>query len=1349
MRSLTCQKGFALTGLLVAALMAVAPTVAGARPRPGKPTSGFHLFARSLAAITGNRVYCGLNASKGQVCVDSTGATVAGGGFWPKGTIGQYVFGSGIEVAGIIGDEANPEWRGKISGGFFEDPKGTTENGRGVQPIYNSNDPTDVASWPKAAFVPSPPDPQADIFATALQGQLKASSNDVWWVTWEGDPSANAGRDHPLGIAVETRGLAFTTPAGNEDILYFIYTLYNITSANRADYEAHSIRKDMVDILEGLGKQFQSLNNAKFGISIPSGGYSIKNMFVTFAADMDVGEAGQNFASVNVPFSLGFAYQHNFAQPSGYTFDPGIFGAPFFPGVGFVGVKYLRSPNAVDPVTGQPIIDPVTGLPKQVGLTLYSNTSRTTAFQDPNDVFQLYRYSTGNIDPGLGDDTCNVGDVSVTHICFINGYKGSGAPTDMRFFQSSGPLTLPPGGSGSVVVAYVFAAPVKTGACPAPACASVLPGDPTKLSSATALTSTGANIIDSITGFKGFVDDNADGVVQQNEIRTVPQSLLGKALIAQTVFDSKFLQPAAPQAPEFILVPSDHQVTVLWQPSTTESPTGGGDPYFQAASANPLLFDPNYRQFDVEGYRVYRGRTDSPNTLVLLQQFDSDTTHFIDRTGQVNTVEGDQTSSCAPALGIFVGTAGHPCVDAGIVNGVHEIVPDTFPIATPLVQVPEANYKPLASGKAFVAASDTAVSGSAAAAALGVIDRSKLTLGDTKIPFVFVDKDVQNNVRYFYSVTAFDVNSIRSGPSSLESARITKPVTPQRQASNYTPSTLVSGLVGRDPATLLDPTKPLPSIASKTGIFSGPFPPANAWDFGFLAFVKELVSTTGSFSLQLDSIQLGSAADGVPATYWYTATTPGGTSVVSLPILQDFTTAPATAASALFDVQPLDQSLANRFGAKDQAFLPLRGQVKITLPGNYFTNDWGRGAAGLDIGSFSIRNSFYNGARWFDGPSPQKNETKADPAEGNCFDAATSNCTTDNFNNAGRLTGVSVIHEPHGYITMSGDGREFDGGFGAAVRAADFNVYWGDNGAVDSVIDITHNVVVPFSDHFGGTWGFLNQSATTVAGSPDAQPGLLTIADAACVGPFRTIALPLGVQGTIGSNDRDAFECTTPSDYLLSNQAVLGPIGFFTTDFAAAAAAPPAPEPGMLFYLPGHLFAMQLPALPTKGTVWSMRSYIGTVMGGKGFKKDGSLGSGGDQGPYSFLPQPRTMSAVGATFSANYSTGTLLAVATKNDLTKVHTVPDPYYITNSFETTTENKVIKFVNLPNDCIIRIYSLSGVLIRVLEHHATDFGGDETWDVRNRSSQFVASGVYFYHVEAGGARRVGRIAVVNFAQ
>jgi hypothetical protein len=71
-----------------------------------------------------------------------------------------------------------------------------------------------------------------------------------------------------------------------------------------------------------------------------------------------------------------------------------------------------------------------------------------------------------------------------------------------------------------------------------------------------------------------------------------------------------------------------------------------------------------------------------------------------------------------------------------------------------------------------------------------------------------------------------------------------------------------------------------------------------------------------------------------------------------------------------------------------------------------------------------------------------------------------------------------------------------------------------------------------------------------------------------------------------------------------------------------------------------------------------------------------------------------------------------------------------------------------VGLPSQAIIRIYSSSGVLVRVLEHNSIT-SSEEIWDVRNRGGQFVASGVYFWHVESGDARRVGRMTIVNFAR
>ena len=64
--------------------------------------------------------------------------------------------------------------------------------------------------------------------------------------------------------------------------------------------------------------------------------------------------------------------------------------------------------------------------------------------------------------------------------------------------------------------------------------------------------------------------------------------------------------------------------------------------------------------------------------------------------------------------------------------------------------------------------------------------------------------------------------------------------------------------------------------------------------------------------------------------------------------------------------------------------------------------------------------------------------------------------------------------------------------------------------------------------------------------------------------------------------------------------------------------------------------------------------------------------------------------------------------------------------------------------------RIYSLSGVLVAALEHNDPSGGGTLEWDLRSRNDQFLASGVYFYHVEApNGDTKVGKFTVVQYAQ
>ena len=162
-------------------------------------------------------------------------------------------------------------------------------------------------------------------------------------------------------------------------------------------------------------------------------------------------------------------------------------------------------------------------------------------------------------------------------------------------------------------------------------------------------------------------------------------------------------------------------------------------------------------------------------------------------------------------------------------------------------------------------------------------------------------------------------------------------------------------------------------------------------------------------------------------------------------------------------------------------------------------------------------------------------------------------------------------------------------------------------------------------------------------------------------------------------------------------------------------------------------------------TTWTLRTYSGAVFGG-----NPPGGVPGNLGPYRFISAPRPMTAVGAEVVFNYAVTQTIAPATQGDLRQVHTVPDPYYITSGYETDPRQKVIKFVNLPDKAIVRIYTTSGILVRVIEHASGTLGGEESWDVRNRDGRLAASGVYFYHIEApSGQRRVGRMTIVTYGR
>lgn len=1342
-----CQHSLVRAAAVALALCVVTSSVLEAKPKPGKP-KGFRLFASAINVFTTNRVQCRV-FSDGGLC--NTGSSTVGGGIWPRGTADQYVFGSGINIAGVIeaGDRSVNGFAGDTAGGFFNNTAGGG-NGTEVRPIFSSSDPSDVAVWPEEAKVPLG-DASENLFDPTLRGSIAASQGDLWFVSWEGDPAQLASRAHPLGVAIETRVMAWNFPSGNEDIMYVIYTFYNVTSTDPAHYAA--VRPSLRPLLLQKAADFQASNTAKFGINLPAGGYTINDLFAAFTADMDVAQADANYAAVNVPFALGYTYENRFSNGAslGWTFDPAIFGsAPFFPGIGFVGVKFLGSPVA-----------PPDTVP--VGLTLFGTFSRSSgSLQDPNDDKQLYRYITGGLTPI--DGACSLPNPLDSKICFVN----IGSPADMRFFQSSGPIDLAPGGFGSITVAYIFAAPVAVPGCPGVGC-DVKPansnadltilGDPARMA-------TGVNTIDIITGYLGNTNADPSRVpadpdptrVTQDEFVTQPGSLLGKALIAQSVFDNQFLLPFAPASPEFFLVPGDNQVTVLWSPSATETVP---DPFFNVASEpltagspNPL-YDPNFRGLDVEGYRVYRGRTSNPSELTLVAQFDKSGTAFSDFRGTVNP-----TAGCAPELGVN-NLSGCGTVFTVPAPGEPYLVSRDVDLSGTITQVVPGNRVLLADGSTQIlpGALDTAFTDIVAGrVAQGV----NPVLSNTGVPFLFIDRSVRNSLRYFYTVTAFDVNSLSSGPGSLESGRVTKAVTPAPTPSNQTvASNLASHVIGRGVATDTIFSNP-PTIDAATGKFSGPFQPADGGVIGFVGeFAASIIqpSQSGALTMRLDSLRMGqydqtagfgaTVGPTIPAQYFVTV----GNGVDEVPMVVPLPQALASGsghsgteeASVFFEALTVDPATAQHFEGSPP--FVLQGQATIRTAPGHELGSWGNGCRFADFGAASAAgaNCQYNGSRWFAGPSPQNNETMDNPQAANCapnFGALGSgepltaaNCGSAenlaNFNNAGALPGVTTIQQAMEYIHLNGQWRNMGWVLPTVRRAADFNVYWGPAGLVDSVIDVTHNVVVPFETSLGAGYGILN-TAAGLAGQFDTRPTVLTVTDIGCVAPFVTGDIP---------EPSVRIPCTGAA--ALSQTAQLGQVAFFKTSLAAAATAPPAVDPGFLFYIAGDIFLMSMPALPAQGTVWSLRSYVGTITGAPG--------------AYSFTPAAvRPFTAVGATAALEFGVNSVVAAATEGDLSQVHTVPDPYYVRSKFEASTEQKVLKFVGLPQDAIVRIYSASGVLVRLLEHRGGVYsstsrsqGSEMDWDLRNRNNQVVASGVYFYHVEAGDARRVGRFTVVNFAQ
>jgi len=534
-------------------------------------------------------------------------------------------------------------------------------------------------------------------------------------------------------------------------------------------------------------------------------------------------------------------------------------------------------------------------------------------------------------------------------------------------------------------------------------------------------------------------------------------------------------------------------------------------------------------------------------------------------------------------------------------------------------------------------------------------------------------------------------------------------------------STTFAGIFGRG-VDMSAATPTAPALDPVTGEFSGRQQVSYAVTGGVAGqFLAPLFQGSGSFDLLLTDLTLGDARNGVPTTFTYHGVSNGDTVAFSgTAVVQQTTGGVASGSTPPFPAIHVDSVQASLLGVSPSFLAPA--QVTQSLEAYQVTLSQGRGCLDGGVSIPAGYSCVQWGPRWFQGA----NESTANPNAG----TGTPNA------NAGALPGIARIQWPSADANMDDGWRRVDASLGGAVRASDIEVHWGAAGHVDEVIDLTYNVPLPFDSLVQGAgWAVVNQASTNFAGSFDRRPGVLTAADFGCLAPFQDGTHP-GPSGTIRCLGAAAPAVGTST-------AVAGPVCI--TSGAASATrnvACLAANPGFGMAIAGDWFLFELApgASVPSNTVWTLRSYNGSI-----FNSDAD-------NSYLFQPGLRSFNAVGAALRINYTAfnGIVTPTNTQDNVANVHTVPDPYYVTSQLERTTDAKEIKFVNLPANATIRIYTSSGVLVQILEH-TNKPGGTETWGVRNRNGQFVASGVYFYSVEDAntGARKVGRMTIIQYAR
>jgi len=104
-------------------------------------------------------------------------------------------------------------------------------------------------------------------------------------------------------------------------------------------------------------------------------------------------------------------------------------------------------------------------------------------------------------------------------------------------------------------------------------------------------------------------------------------------------------------------------------------------------------------------------------------------------------------------------------------------------------------------------------------------------------------------------------------------------------------------------------------------------------------------------------------------------------------------------------------------------------------------------------------------------------------------------------------------------------------------------------------------------------------------------------------------------------------------------------------------------------------------------------------------------------------------------------------------LDRIKVVPNPYLVAatweprNPYASGRGPRSIHFNHLPQQCTIRIYTVSGELVATIEHNSPLLDGSAEWNLLSRDNLPVSYGVYIYHIDAPGVgEKIGRFAIIK---